>query len=168
MKQILVIDDDLETCEFLADIFSEEGWEVTAKQTAEDAHAAVMQTRFDLIVSDINLGGRINGVALLKEFKQSTPGSEVVLISGFGTLETAVAAVREGAFDYVSKPFDVNEVISAARRALKGSDATAPAAVLRADHDEASGLGGHSPKMSALYKQIALLAPSHSTALVTR
>jgi DNA-binding NtrC family response regulator len=167
MKQILVIDDDLETCEFLADIFSEEGWEVITKQTAEDACAAVEQAHFDLIVSDINLGGRINGVSLLKEFKQSAPAAEVVLISGFGTLDTAVAAVREGAFDYVSKPFDVNEVIGAARRALKGSNAKAPAAVLRADHVEASGLVGHSPKMSALYKQIALVAPSDSTVLVT-
>ena len=98
MKQILVIDDDFETCEFLTDIFSEEGWEVTARQTAEEASSAVAQSHFDLIVSDINLGGRINGVALLKEFKQISPASEVVLISGFGTLETAVAAVREGAF----------------------------------------------------------------------
>ena len=119
MKQILVIDDDFETCEFLTDIFSEEGWEVTARQTAEDASAAVAQSHFDLIVSDINLGGRTNGVALLKEFKQVSPGSEVVLISGFGSLETAVAAVREGAFDYVSKPFDVNEVIGTARRAVR-------------------------------------------------
>lgn len=167
MKRILVIDDDLETCEFLSDIFAEEGWQVTASQTAEEARAAVAQSRFDLIVSDINLGGRVNGVALLKEFKQSAPSPEIVLISGFGTLETAVAAVREGAFDYVSKPFDVNEVITTARRALKREDAEAPAAVLRSDHTEASGLIGHSPKMSALYKQIALLAPSDSTVLIT-
>ena len=73
MKQILVIDDDLETCEFLTDIFGEEGWQVTASQTAEDARAAVAQSHFDLIVSDINLGGRVNGVALLKEFKHSSP-----------------------------------------------------------------------------------------------
>jgi DNA-binding NtrC family response regulator len=167
LKQILVTDDDLETCEFLADIFSEEGWQVTACQTAEEARAAVAQSHFDLIVSDINLGSRTSGVALLKEFKQTSPGSEIVLISGFGTLETAVAAVREGAFDYVSKPFDVNEVIAMARRALKRGDAEAPAAVLRADQGQASRLIGHSPKMSSLYKQIALLAPSDSTVLIT-
>jgi DNA-binding NtrC family response regulator len=167
MKQILVIDDDFETCEFLTDIFSEEGWEVTARQTAEDASAAVAQSHFDLIVSDINLGGRTNGVALLKEFKQVSPGSEVVLISGFGSLETAVAAVREGAFDYVSKPFDVNEVIGTARRALKREDLAEPAAVLKSGHPEAAGLIGHSPKMIEIYKQIALVAPSDSTVLVT-
>src|ERR1044072_7688980 len=107
MRRILVIDDDLETCNFLTYIFAEEGWSVSSSQTAETARAAVEKERFDLIVSDINLGGRTNGVALLKEFKAITPGSEVILISGFGTLETAVEAVREGAFDYISKPFNV-------------------------------------------------------------
>src|SRR6185295_18778927 len=105
MKRILVIDDDLETCNFLTEIFAEEGWEVASSQTAEAAREAVHNTHFDLIVSDINLGGRTTGVALLKEFKSVSPASEVILISGFGTLETAVEAVREGAFDYVSKPF---------------------------------------------------------------
>jgi DNA-binding NtrC family response regulator len=167
MKEILVIDDDLETCNFLTEIFSEEGWHVTSAQTAEAALAAVKQTHFDLIVSDINLGSRTNGVTLLKEFKKISPNSEVILISGFGTLETAVEAVREGAFDYISKPFNVNEVIRTARRALKGRDAGNTATVLVRQYSEASGLIGHSPKMIELYKEIALVAPSRSTVLIT-
>jgi len=167
MKRILVIDDDLETCNFLTEIFAEEGWEVASSQTAEAAREAVEKARFDLIVSDINLGGRTTGVALLKEFKAIASNAEVILISGFGTLETAVEAVREGAFDYISKPFNVNEVIATARRALKGRDAGAPAAVLLKEYSEASGLIGHSHKMIELYKQIALVAPSRSTVLIT-
>ena len=167
MKSILVIDDDLETCNLLSEIFSEEGWSIASSQTAEAARVAVQQSRFDLIVSDINLGGRTNGVALLKEFKSICPDSEVILISGFGTLETAVEAVREGAFDYVSKPFNVNEVISTARRALKGRNSGEPAAVLLKEYSEASGLVGHSPKMIDVYKEIALVAPSKSTVLIT-
>ena len=167
MKRILVIDDDLETCNFLTEIFAEEGWEVASSQSAEAAREAVEQTHFDLIVSDINLGGRTTGVALLKEFKAVSPDSEVILISGFGTLETAVEAVREGAFDYVSKPFNVNEVIATARRALKGRDAGAPAAVLLKEYSEASGLVGHSHKMIELYKEIALVAAARSTVLIT-
>lgn len=167
MKKILVIDDDLETCNFLAEIFSEEGWQVTSSQTAEDACDAGEREHFDLIVSDINLGGSTNGVALLKQFKKVSPGSEVILISGFGTLETAVEAVREGAFDYISKPFDVNEVIATARRALVVRDDGRPAAVLLKDYGEASGLIGHSPKMIELYKNIAFTAPSRSTVLIT-
>ncbi len=167
MKRILVIDDDLETCNFLTEIFAEEGWQVASSQSAEAAREAVENAHFDLIVSDINLGGRTTGVALLKEFKAVSPASEVILISGFGTLETAVEAVREGAFDYISKPFNVNEVIATARRALKGRDAGAPAAVLLKEYSEASGLVGHSHKMIELYKQIALVAPSRSTVLIT-
>jgi len=167
MKQILVIDDDLETCKFLTEIFAEEGWHVEASQSADAAREAVDKVKFDLIVSDINLGSRTTGVALLKEFKSAAPDSEVILISGFGTLETAVEAVREGAFDYISKPFNVNEVISTARRALKGRDAGAPAAVLLKEYSEASGLVGHSHKMIELYKEIALVAASRSTVLIT-
>jgi DNA-binding NtrC family response regulator len=167
MKQILVIDDDLETCKFLTEIFAEEGWHVESSQSAEAAREAVETHQFDLIVSDINLGSRTTGVALLKEFKSAAPDSEVILISGFGTLETAVEAVREGAFDYISKPFNVNEVISTARRALKGRDAGAPAAVLLKEYSEASGLVGHSHKMIELYKEIALVAASRSTVLIT-
>ena len=167
MRRILVIDDDLETCNFLAEIFSEEGWSVSSSQTAEAARVAVEREPFDLIVSDINLGGRTNGVALLKEFKAITPDSEVILISGFGTLETAVEAVREGAFDYISKPFNVNAVIATARRALKGRDTSEPAAVLLKESTEASGLIGHSAPMIELYKEIALVAPSRSTVLIT-
>lgn len=166
MRRILVIDDDLETCNFLAEIFSEEGWSVSSSQTAESARVAVEREPFDLIVSDINLGGRTNGVALLKEFKAVTPDSEVILISGFGTLETAVEAVREGAFDYISKPFNVNAVIATARRALKGRDTSEPAAVLL-KASTASGLIGHSAPMIELYKEIALVAPSRSTVLIT-
>lgn len=167
MKRILVIDDDLETCNFLTEIFAEEGWEVASSQSAEAAREAVEKTHRDLIVSDINLGGRTTGVTLLKEFKAISPDSEVILISGFGTLETAVEAVREGAFDYISKPFNVNEVIATARRALKGRDAGAPAAVLLKEYSEASGLVGHSHKMIELYKEIALVAASRSTVLIT-
>ena len=167
MKRILVIDDDLETCDFLSEIFSEEGWEVAASQSPDGARREVKENRFDLIVSDINLGGRTDGIGLLKEFKALAPGSEVILISGFGTLETAVQAVREGAFDFISKPFNVNEVIQTARRALKGRDLGEPAAVLLKEYSEASGLIGHSPKMIDVYKQIALVSPSRSTVLVT-
>ena len=167
MKRILVIDDDLETCNFLTEIFAEEGWEVASSQTAEAAREAVEKANFDLIVSDINLGGRTSGVALLKEFKATAPTCEVILISGFGTLETAVEAVREGAFDYISKPFNVNEVIATGRRALNGRDAGAPAAVLLKEYSEASGLVGHSHRMIELYKEIALVAASRSTVLIT-
>jgi DNA-binding NtrC family response regulator len=167
MKRILVIDDDLETCNFLTEIFSEEGWQVSSSQSAEAALTEVERGGVDLIVSDINLGGRVNGVTLLKEVKKTSPAAEVILISGFGTLETAVEAIREGAFDYISKPFNVNAVIATARRALKGRESPEPASLLLKEYSEASGLLGHSPTMIEVYKEIAMVAPSRSTVLIT-
>ena len=167
MSRILVIDDDLETCEFLEEILSEEGWAVTASQSPENALSLAVTEKFDLIVSDINLGGRVNGVALLKEFKKISPDSQVILISGFGTLETAVEAVREGAYDYISKPFNVKEVVATARRALQSRGNQESVATLAKEYGEAPGLVGHSPKMIEVYKEIALVAPSRSTILVT-
>ncbi len=167
MKSVLVIDDDRETGEFLMEIFSEEGWEVAACQQAEAARETVKERHFDLIVSDINLGGSSNGIALLKEFKALSPPPEVILISGFGTLETAIEAAREGAFDFISKPFDVNEVIQTARRALAGHPIGEAAMALLRESGEASGIIGHSPKMIEVYKQIARIAPSRSTVLIT-
>jgi DNA-binding NtrC family response regulator len=167
MKKILVIDDDLETCRFLKEIFSDQGWDVSYSQTDEGARVLIRQNHFDLIVSDINLGGRANGVELLKEFKKVSPRAEIILISGFGTLETAVEAVKEGAFDFISKPFDVNAVITTARRAMKGRTEEEPAVAMLKESGEASGIIGHSPKMIEVYKQIAIVAPSRSTVLVT-
>ncbi len=167
MKQILVIDDDLETCNFLSELFSDVGWQVTTSQSAEAAIAAVQRNRFDLIVSDINLGGKTTGVELLKEFKTLAPFSEMILISGFGSLETAVEAVREGAFDYISKPFNISEIIATAKRALNKQAPIETQAVMLKEYSESSGIIGHSPKMIELYKQIAVVAPSRSTVLIT-
>ncbi len=165
MKNILVIDDDLDTCNFLRELFEEQSWQVITTQTADAALAAVQRKSFDLIVSDINLNDSLNGIALLKHFRQISPLSKVILISGFGTLETAIEAVKEGAFDFISKPFNVQEIIATAKRAL--------AASLEASDTEeinqtkfASGLVGHSRQMIELYMEIARVAAYRSTVLI--
>lgn len=94
MKKILVIDDDRETCDFLTEIFSLEGWSVQAAQTAEAGLALAASAQFDCVVTDINLNDRLTGLDLLRAIRQRRPATEVVLISGFGTLDTAVEAVR--------------------------------------------------------------------------
>jgi len=168
MKKILVIDDDRETCRFLADLLSEQGWNVATTQRADDALKLSQETKFDLLISDINLNHKLNGIALLKAFKRASPQSQVILISGFGTLETAVEAVREGAFDFISKPFNVKEVITTARRALehRPTDELQQDAADLLQHYQVSGLIGRSRKMVELYKEIARVAPSRSTVLI--
>ena len=169
-KTILVIDDDRDTCNFLREIFEEEGWQVRTASNAHVALAAVQADPFALIVSDINLNEELNGLALLKHFRQLAPDTQVILISGFGTLETAIEAVREGAFDFISKPFNVQEIVAMARRALslaRVAQRAEPEALQELSARYAtSGLVGHSRQMIELYMEIARVAAYRSTVLI--
>jgi len=169
-KKILVIDDDAATCDLLRELFEEQRWCVKSSGNADEALEAVTSDEFDLVVSDINLNDRLNGVELLKEFRRLSPRSQVILISGFGTLETAIEAVREGAFDFISKPFNVLEIVATARRALKVSDEAPPRAQTTPRELTSlyahSGLVGHSRQMIELYMEIARVAAYRSTVLV--
>jgi DNA-binding NtrC family response regulator len=167
MKTILVIDDDLDTCNFLREIFEEQDWRVRTAQSTEAALAAAQDHTFDLIVSDINLNDALNGIALLRHFRQFTPTSQVILISGFGTLETAIEAVKEGAFDFISKPFNVQEIIATARRALAANEQESTSDKAEPTNAGlASGLVGHSRQMIELYMEIARVAAYRSTVLI--
>jgi DNA-binding NtrC family response regulator len=169
-KHILVIDDDLDTCNFLREIFEDEGFSVSAALTADAALASAQAQKFDLIVSDINLNDQLNGIALLKTFRNVSPSTPVILISGFGTLETAIESAREGAFDFISKPFNVQEVIATVRRALQCAtdEGAAENDALKeiATRYASSGLIGHSRQMIELYKEIARVAAFRSTVLI--
>lgn len=167
MKRILVVDDDRASCNLLRELFSAEGWSTAIAQTPDEALKLAAAETFDLIVSDINLEAEKSGLDLLKSFRDQTP---VILITGFGTLDTTVAAAREGAWDLISKPFKVQEVISVVRRALEHSEpkATEPQVATASLSDEyrQSGLIGRSPAMIELYKEIARVASSRSTVLI--
>jgi DNA-binding NtrC family response regulator len=167
MKRILVIDDDLASCNLLRELFTAQGWSAETAQTPEQALDLASRERFDLLVSDINLEGKMSGLDLLRELRDQCP---VVLITGFGTLDTTVAASREGAWDIISKPFKVQEIIAVVRRALESSEESSrsrPAAAesLTAQYEQA-GLIGRSPAMLELYKEIARVAPARSTVLI--
>ncbi|MFN2596707.1 MAG: sigma-54-dependent transcriptional regulator [Pyrinomonadaceae bacterium] len=168
-KKILVIDDDAASCALLGEIFAAQGWETASALAPQAALSLAARETFDLVVSDINLEAAQTGLDILREMRGRAP---VILVTGFGTLDAAVEASREGAWDFISKPFKVEEVVAAARRALsrgKADDAAeraeSSAEALSARNEEA-GLVGRSPVMIELYKEIARVAPSRSTVLV--
>jgi len=168
MKRILVIDDDRDTCEFLREILSAEGWAIETAQTADRGWERASSGAFDCVIADINLNDRLSGLDLLRSLKQAMPWVTVILISAFGTLDVAIEAVRQGAFDFISKPFNVQEVIALVRRAVDHP----PQGVSPEDVDtilhlhESSGIIGRTPRMIELYKEIARVAPSRSTVLL--
>ena len=166
MKHILVVDDDRDSCELLREIFSAEGWHVDTALTPSQAFSLAKKEKIDLVVSDVNLEANQSGLDLLKDLRMQCP---VILVTGFGTLDSAVEAAREGAWDFISKPFKVQEVVAIARRALEhdrnsvnGNRSTEQLSV----RYEEGGLLGRSPVMIELYKEIARVAPTRSTILI--
>src|SRR3954449_10198081 len=109
-RRILVVDDDRDTRGFLREVFEEQGWSVLEAPSPSDAIEASRDV--DLVISDIRLEASTTGLDILKRIKVERPSLPVILMTGFGSLETAVEAVREGAFDFVSKPFNVNELLA--------------------------------------------------------
>ena len=166
MKRILVVDDDQDSCELLREIFSAEGWYVETALSPSQAFNVAEREKIDLVVSDVNLEANQSGLDLLKDLRTQCP---VILVTGFGTLDSAVEAAREGAWDFISKPFKVQEVVAIARRALEqdnkhnGSDRATEQFSTRY---EQGGLLGRSPIMIDLYKEIARVAPTRSTILI--
>lgn len=166
MKNILVVDDDQDSCDLLREIFSAEGWHVDTALTPTQAFTVAEKEKIDLVVSDVNLEANQSGLDLLKDLRAQCP---VILVTGFGTLDSAVEAAREGAWDFISKPFKVQEVVAIARRALE-QDPNRGGAERRGEQISApyeqGGLLGRSPVMIGLYKEIARVAPTRSTILI--
>src|SRR6476659_11234538 len=153
MKRILVVDDDRDSCELLREIFGAEGWYVDTAISPTQAFSVAEKEKIDLVVSDINLEASQSGLDLLRDLRAQCP---VILVTGFGTLDSAVEAAREGAWDFISKPFKVQEVVAIARRALaqdkKSTLETHKADQLSAPYEQ-GGLVGRSPVMIELYKE---------------
>jgi DNA-binding NtrC family response regulator len=159
MSRILVVDDDRDTCRMVAEVLAAPGREFTLESESNQAIHLARTQPFDLVICDINLNSSKNGLDVPRAFKGANPAGQVLLISGFGTLQTAIEAVRAGAFDYISKPFDIDEVKRTAQRAL---DQTGPRSIAETPAVELPDgeLIGRTPGMLTVYKQIARAADS--------
>lgn len=164
MVRLLVVDDDEDILEVVRVALSGPGREVEVRRDAQAALALAGQEPFDVVVTDVDLKSNISGLDLLRAFKAGAPATQVILMSGFGSLDNAVEGVRSGAFEYISKPFDIREVMATVNRAL---DARAPAATIDLSASPIpAGLLGRSRVMLEVYKQIALAADSATPVLV--
>ena len=170
MARILVVDDSRETCDLLELLLGREegglGLEVVKATRPEDALHHLKSGGFELMLSDINLEARLDGLDLLKAAKPL--GVETILLTGFGTLEKALEAVREGAFDFLSKPWNNEELKALVKRALVRREAKEGRPFPKsAAQRQRSVMIGSSPRMMEVYRTIASLQNSKATVLIS-
>ena len=163
MPRLLVVDDDTVTCRLLADVFKRDGYTVIGETDPRRALARVTDEPVDLAILDVQMP-EMDGLALLRGLRERLPGLPVVIMTAFGSIDTAVQAIASGAVDYLSKPMDVEEIRATVRKAL-GRSAEAQASLPVAG-EELGGVVGRSPAMVEVYKTIARVAPARSTVLI--
>lgn len=169
LPSLLIVDDDQVNLLLLAEFFSNKAKVFTAN-SAEGALAQVSGAEkgsIQVILSDVRLGGGMDGLALLHEIKRLDPGVIVVLMTGFGELEGAIQAIQRGAFDYVSKPFRLDEVATVIERAFFQSiqaREVSPDDTIRVS--KARALLGRTAKMVEIFKAIGRASLTESTVLV--
>jgi two-component system, NtrC family, response regulator AtoC len=166
--RVMIVDDDPVTCDLLCEVFEKEGFVARFEQSSDAALSALDTYEPDVVVSDIRMKSRNDGLNLLAHLRRECPTVPVILMTAFGSMDTAVRAVREGAFDYISKPFLRHEVVSTVRRALSVSP---PATTQPAEDSEESGLSatliGRNPAMLEIYKTIGRVADAPAPILIT-
>lgn len=169
MTRVLVVDDSRETCDLLELLLSKDevgmDLEVVKATRPEEALELLKAGGFELMLSDINLEASLDGLDLLRAAKPL--GVETILLTGFGTLEKALEAVREGAFDFISKPWNNEELKTLVKRAIVRKESkSGKRSPESAPRLQRSVMIGSSPKMMDVYRTIASLQNSRTTVLI--
>src|SRR5574337_948532 len=164
-EEILVVDDEKNIRSSLEGILKDEGYRVRGVPTGEDLLKQVAQTVPDLVILDVWLPG-MDGLQALTELKRLHPALPVVMISGHGTVETAVKATRLGAYDFIEKPLSLEKTILAVRNALDRQRLEMENRALRQTLEQRYEIVGESPAIQALRTQIQSAAPSHGRVLI--
>ena len=169
MANLLVVDDDLSMREMLEVMLRSEGYDVECAEDGTKAIRMLKKKAHDLILCDIRMGS-VDGLAVLREAKKRSPETVVIMISAFATTETAVEAMKEGAYDYIPKPFNVDEVKQTIRNALERRTLEHEKEIIYAELKETYHFGqivGNSPAMMKIYNAIRQVADTRTNVLIT-
>lgn len=168
-RKILIVDDEPDTLTLLREIMEKEGYLVHTAASSVGALTDFAEFAPDLVLSDIQMPN-MDGLALLAETRKRNPLTQVILLTAYGSLSTAVEGIKAGAFDYLSKPFSLEEIRTVVRRALEHrhtlEESQDTAQPLLHKGDGINQIQGKSPAMVGVYKLIARVAPTESTVLI--
>ena len=167
---VLIVDDEEVMREILEALLTREGYRVKMAESGEEGLELARGTAFDAAIVDVMMPG-IDGITTLEELKKIDDDLPVVMVTAFASVETAISAMKRGAFDYITKPFKNDEVIVVVRNAVERRQLVAENAALRqslqAQAQKFSGIIGRSPRMRQVFNLIMQAAPSRSTILIT-
>jgi two-component system, NtrC family, nitrogen regulation response regulator NtrX len=164
---ILIVDDESDIRELVAGILQDEGYGARTARDSDDALAAIKTRRPSLVFLDIWLqGSRLDGLQLLSAVKEEHPELPVVMISGHGNIETAVSAIKLGAYDFIEKPFKADRLVLVANRALENLRLKREIKDLKALTPLPTKLVGHSPAIGQLRQTLEKVAPTNSRILI--
>ena len=166
--RILIIEDEKSMREVLRILLEEEGYEITAASNGLEGMEYLRDDIFDLVVTDIKMP-KADGFEVLKKVKELSPSTIVIMITAFGTTESTIEAMKLGAYDYIHKPFKIDEIRLIIQKAFERKNLGEELSLLREKIKSSSGLEnivGKSPKMQELFTLIRRVAQSNSTVLI--
>src|SRR5882762_8776473 len=168
-KHLLIVEDETALREAVAEQLGDRGYLVDQAETGEVALAKLADFAYDVIVTDLRLPG-IDGAAVVEAALQRYPDIVAIVVTGYGTVKTAVETIKRGAWDFVSKPFQIDELLHTLDSALEQRRLKSENAYLRAQLEERyrfEGIIGKSRPMTRLFQLLETVAPTNSTILIT-
>jgi len=169
MEMILIVDDDKDMRFILSDVLENEGYKTIAVEDGSKALKEIEKHTFDLILLDFKIPGVMDGMQILEKVKQIDKEIIVIMITAYGEIKKAVQAMKLGAFDYITKPFDNEELILVVKRALQTQHLNKEVKKLREKLGENKAeieFIGKSPKIKQLFRQVKIVAPTNMTVIL--
>ncbi|MGI9407866.1 MAG: response regulator, partial [Hyphomicrobiaceae bacterium] len=162
-SDILIVDDEADIRELVAGVLEDEGHATRLARDSDEAILAIEERRPSLVVLDVWLqGSRLDGLEILAHIKKQHPDLPIVVISGHGNIETAVTAIKRGAYDYIEKPFNADRLLLVVTRALETDQLKRENRDLRERSVHSSEMIGRSAAIAQLRSQIERVAPTNS------
>ena len=167
MTSVLIIDDERAIRNTLREILEYEKFKVDDAQDGKEALVKFKKNLYDLVLCDIKMPGGMDGLELLQQFRELNSDVPVVMISGHGTIETAVESVKKGAYDFIQKPLDLNRLLLTIRNAIEKSALVQETKQLRKKIVKSSEMIGKSPAIRQILDIIEKVAPTEARVLIT-